>query len=31
MIGVSPDEALRFDQRFMGIATDTALTYCGDV
>jgi class 3 adenylate cyclase len=31
ILGVSPDEALRFVQRFMGIVTDAALTYCGDV
>ncbi len=29
--GASPEEALRFVQRFMGIVTDAALTYCGDV
>ncbi len=31
ILGVSPEEALRFVQRFMGIVTDAALTYCGDV
>jgi class 3 adenylate cyclase len=31
ILGASPDEALRFVQRFMGIVTDAALTYCGDV
>jgi class 3 adenylate cyclase len=31
VLGASPDEALRFVQRFMGIVTDAALTYCGDV
>jgi class 3 adenylate cyclase len=31
ILGVSPEEALRFVQRFMGIITDAALTYCGDV
>jgi class 3 adenylate cyclase len=31
ILGVSPEEALQFVQRFMGIVTDAALTYCGDV
>ena len=31
ILGVSPEEALRFVQRFMGIVTEAALTYCGDV
>jgi class 3 adenylate cyclase len=31
ILGLSPDAALRFVQRFMGIVTDAALTYCGDV
>jgi len=31
ILGVSPEEALRLVQRFMGIVTDAALTYCGDV
>jgi len=31
IVGAPPDEALRFVQRFMGIVTDAALTYCGDV
>jgi len=31
ILGVSPEEALRFVQRFMEIITDAALTYCGDV
>jgi len=31
ILGVSPEEALRYVQRFMGIVTDAALTYCGDV
>ena len=31
ILSVSPEEALRFVQRFMGIVTDAALTYCGDV
>ena len=31
ILGVSPEEALRFVQRFMEIVTDAALTYCGDV
>jgi len=31
ILGVSPDEALRFVQRFMGVVTDAALTFCGDV
>jgi len=31
VVGSSPEEALRFVQRFMGIVTDAALTYCGDV
>jgi class 3 adenylate cyclase len=31
ILGVSPEEALEFVQRFMGIVTEAALTYCGDV
>jgi len=31
IVGAPPEEALRFVQRFMGIVTDAALTYCGDV
>jgi class 3 adenylate cyclase len=31
ILGVSPEEALQFVQRFMGIVTEAALTYCGDV
>jgi len=31
IVGVSPEQALRFVQRFMGIVTEAALTYCGDV
>jgi class 3 adenylate cyclase len=31
ILGVPPEEALRFVQRFMGIITDAALAYCGDV
>ena len=31
ILGVPPEEALRFVQRFMGIVTEAALTYCGDV
>jgi len=31
ILDVSPEEALRFVQRFMGIVTEAALTYCGDV
>jgi len=31
MLGVSPEAALQFVQRFMGIVTEAALTYCGDV
>jgi class 3 adenylate cyclase len=31
IVGVSPEEALRFVQRFMGIVTEAALAYCGDV
>ncbi len=31
ILGLSPEEALQFVQRFMGIVTEAALTYCGDV
>ncbi len=31
VVGKSPEEALEFVQRFMGIVTDAALAYCGDV
>jgi len=31
IVGVSPEQALRFVQRFMGIVTEAALTFCGDV
>jgi class 3 adenylate cyclase len=31
ILGATPDDALRFVQRFMGIVTEAALNYCGDV
>ncbi|MBW2542961.1 MAG: adenylate/guanylate cyclase domain-containing protein [Deltaproteobacteria bacterium] len=31
ILGASPEEALQFVQRFMGIVTEAALSYCGDV
>jgi len=31
ILSVPPEEALQFVQRFMGIVTEAALTYCGDV
>jgi class 3 adenylate cyclase len=31
ILGVSPEAALQLVQRFMGIVTEAALTYCGDV
>jgi class 3 adenylate cyclase len=31
ILGKTPEEALAYVQRFMGIVTETALAYCGDV
>jgi len=31
VVGKSPEEALAFVQRFMGLVTEVALSYCGDV
>ena len=31
VVGKSPEEVLEFVQHFMGIVTDAALAYCGDV
>jgi class 3 adenylate cyclase len=31
IVGKSPDEALAYVQRFMGVVTEAALAYCGDV
>jgi len=31
IVGKPPEEALAYVQRFMGIVTETALAYCGDV
>jgi len=31
IVGKSPEEALAFVQRFMGVVTEAALDYCGDV